>query len=58
MNQNVLIQKANGKKVCDIEKHYELPINEFSSVLPINKTVNNVASMMIKEDVALINQKE
>jgi hypothetical protein len=59
MNQNVLIQKTNDKKICDIEKHYELLIIEFSSMLSIDKTVNNVASMMIKEDVVfIINQKK
>ncbi len=34
MNQNILIHR-HGKKVCDIEKHYELLTIEFNSVPPI-----------------------
>ncbi len=73
MNQNVLIQKTNDKKVCDIEKHYELLTIEFNPVPPINKKTivkqedvvpiinqkeKNVNSIAVKEDVVLINQKE
>jgi hypothetical protein len=59
MNEDVLIQKTKGKKVCDIEEHYGLLIIEFNLVPSINKTVEDVAPVaVIKEDVALINQKE
>jgi hypothetical protein len=37
MNQNVLIQQKDGKKVCNIEEHYGLPTIEFNPV-PIKKT--------------------
>ncbi len=72
MNQNVLIQKTNDKKICDIEKHYELLTIEFNLVSSINKKTivkqedviliinqkENVNSIAIKEDVVSINQKE
>jgi hypothetical protein len=38
MNQNVLIQQKDGKKVCNIEEHYGLPTIEFNLV-PIKKMV-------------------
>jgi hypothetical protein len=38
MNQNVLIQQKDGKKVCNIEEHYGLPTIEFNPV-PIKEMV-------------------
>jgi hypothetical protein len=38
MNQNVLIQQKDGKKVCNIDEHYGLPTIEFNPV-SIKKTV-------------------
>jgi hypothetical protein len=32
MNQNVLVQQKDGKKICNIDEHYELFIIEFNLV--------------------------
>jgi hypothetical protein len=60
MNQNVLIQKTNGKEVCDIEEHYELPTIEFNPMPSIiNQKKEDVDPIAVKEDVVpIINQKE
>jgi hypothetical protein len=42
MNQNVLIQQKDGKKVCNIEEHYELLIIEFNLVL--------IKKMVVKQE--------
>jgi hypothetical protein len=38
MNQNVLIQQKDGKKICNIEEHYGLPTIEFNP-MPIKEMV-------------------
>ncbi len=50
MNQNVLIQQKDDKKICNIEEHYELLIIEFNS-MSIKKT--NVVFIQ-KEDDSVI----
>jgi hypothetical protein len=49
MNQNVLIHQK-GKKVCNIEEHYGLPIIEFNPV-PIKKT--DVVPIQKEDDPAI-----
>ncbi len=48
MNQNVLIQQKDDKRICNIEKHYELLIIEFNLV-SIKKTI-----LIQKEDDSII----
>jgi hypothetical protein len=50
MNQNVLIQQKNGKKVCNIDEHYELLIIEFNFVF--------IKKMIIKQEDDDLIQKE
>jgi hypothetical protein len=44
MNQNVLIQQKDGKKVCNIDEHYGLPTIEFNPVTKTPHTGKIVAS--------------
>jgi hypothetical protein len=50
MNQNVLIQQKDDKKVCNIDEHYGLPIIEFNPV-SIKKT--NVVPIQKEDDPAI-----
>jgi hypothetical protein len=49
MNQNVLIQQKDGKKVCNIDEHYGLPTIEFNPV-PTQKTFKQEDVAQQKED--------
>jgi hypothetical protein len=44
MNQNVLIQQKDGKKICNIDEHYGLLIIEFNPVIKTSHTGQIVTS--------------